>query len=81
MEKNKIPIEIEYNDPDTKIWSEFKQINSYVGAIEDKKLTYSLNELPNIVYGRYLYENDKKHNLWFYSKVDKNLLRVKNNHK
>ena len=81
MEKKKIPIEIEYYDADTKIWCEFRQIHSYIGAIENKKFTYSLDELPDIVYGRYLYENNKNNSLWFYGKVKKTALRVKNNHK
>ena len=81
MENDKIPIELEFYDSDTEIWCEFKEIISYVGAIEKKKFTYSLDKLPEKVYGRYLYENNKENNLWFYGKIKTTLLRVKNQHK
>ena len=38
MENDKIPIELEFYDSDTEIWCEFKEIISYVGAIEKKKI-------------------------------------------
>ena len=72
-----IPLELEYYDSDNNIWCEFIKISHQVGRNGQKDRVYDFEQLPEKMHGRYLYNNDRKANVWFYIDSEKQSLRVK----
>lgn len=72
-----IPIELQYYDKEIKNWCEFIKISHQVGRNEQKDRVYDFEQLPEKMHGRYLFNNDRKANVWFYIDAEKTSLRVK----
>lgn len=75
--KNDIPIELEYFDENEKIWCDFKLLGFTIGSLEKGVTVYDFDGLPDKVNGRFLYNNDKNINIWYFKIADKTNLRIK----
>lgn len=58
-------------------WCRFELIDAMCGSIETMAKIQDVSQIPERPYGRYLYDNDEKSNVWFYATPPREHVRIK----
>jgi len=62
---------------DLEKWCKFELIDTLYGSIETMVKIQDESQLPEQLYGRYLYNNDPKSNVWFYVSPIRSHVRIR----
>ncbi len=68
---------LECYDESLEKWCHFELIDALCGSIETMAKIEDESQIPAQPYGRYLYDNDPKSNVWFYASPQRKHVRIR----